>query len=121
MSAQTMPLPAQSATLADLARDEEGFLLNAHDWHPGLIAPLAAEAGLSLTDEHLTVIHYIRDSFETNQSVPEARTLLKHLRDCWGEEKATRRYLYALFPHGYGQQACKIAGMRKPRKLMLDV
>lgn len=29
--------------------------------------------------------------------------------------------LYALFPHGYGQQACRIAGMRKPLKLMLDV
>jgi tRNA 2-thiouridine synthesizing protein E len=30
-------------------------------------------------------------------------------------------YLYQLFPRGYGQQACKFAGMRKPRKLMLDV
>jgi len=29
--------------------------------------------------------------------------------------------LYALFPYGYGQQACKIAGMRKPLKLMLDI
>ncbi|MGD8875996.1 MAG: TusE/DsrC/DsvC family sulfur relay protein, partial [Gammaproteobacteria bacterium] len=53
--------------------------------------------------------------------VPEARTLLKHLQTEWGKDKATRRYLYQLFPRGYGQQACKIAGMRKPRKLMLDV
>jgi tRNA 2-thiouridine synthesizing protein E len=36
-------------------------------------------------------------------------------------EKATRKYVYQLFPYGYGQQACKIAGMRKPLKLMLDV
>ena len=43
------------------------------------------------------------------------------MRERWGEERATRRALYALFPTGYGQTACKIAGMRKPLKLMLDV
>jgi TusE/DsrC/DsvC family sulfur relay protein len=108
-------------SLAALERDEEGFLLDASDWHPGLIEPLAWEAELALTPERLEIIHFIRDYFETNLSVPEARTLLRHMRETWGEEKATRRYLYRLFPRGYGQQACKIAGMRKPRKLMLDV
>ena len=39
----------------------------------------------------------------------------------FGKEKAARKFLYQLFPYGYGQQACKIAGMRKPRKLMLVV
>ena len=38
-----------------------------------------------------------------------------------GKEIATRRYVYDLFPYGYGQQACKIAGMRKPLKLLLDL
>ncbi len=111
----------EDTALEELERDEEGFLLDAQDWHSGLIAPLAAESGLPLTPERLAVIQYIRDYFETNMSVPEARVLLKHLRTTLGEEKATRRYLYQLFPRGYGQQACKIAGMRKPRKLMLDV
>jgi TusE/DsrC/DsvC family sulfur relay protein len=107
--------------LARLDRDEEGFLLDAHDWHPGLIEAFAAEDGLELTPERCEIIHYIRVYFEENLSVPEARTLLKHLHITWGKVKATRRYLYQLFPRGYGQQACKFAGMRKPRKLMLDV
>ena len=107
--------------LARLARDEEGFLLDADDWHAGLVEPLAAESGLPLTTERRAIIHYIRDYYETNQSVPEARVVLKHMQRQWGREKGTRRYLYQLFPRGYGQQACKIAGMRKPRKLMLDV
>jgi tRNA 2-thiouridine synthesizing protein E len=107
--------------LALLARDEEGFLLDAHDWHSGLIEPLAAESGLPLTEERRAIIRYIRDYFETNQCVPEARVVLKHMQQHWGRDRATRRYLYQLFPRGYGQQACKIAGMRKPRKLMLDV
>ena len=38
-----------------------------------------------------------------------------------GKEIATRRYVYDLFPYGYGQQACKIAGMRRPLKLLLDL
>jgi len=107
--------------LAAIDRDEEGFLLDAGDWGPELIEPLASESGLELTAEHRHVIAYIREYFDSHFSVPEARTLLKHLAEVWGREKATRRYLYSLFPHGYGQQACKIAGMRKPRKLMLDV
>jgi tRNA 2-thiouridine synthesizing protein E len=107
--------------LDGLARDEEGFLLDADAWTPELAPLLADESGLELTLEHEEVIHWIRERYERNDSVPEARTLLAHLREHWGAERATRRYLYRLFPRGYGQQACKIAGMRKPRKLMLDV
>ena len=115
------PQATRSATLQRLERDEEGFLLDTADWHPELIDALAAEDGLEMTPERLQIIEYIRSYFEEFQSVPEARILLRHLRTTWGAQKATRRYLYSLFPRGYGQQACKIAGMRKPRKLMLDV
>jgi len=113
--------PPGVPTLDLLDRDEEGFLLDAGDWHPDLIEAFAAEDGLVMTPERCEVVDYIRTYFEENLSVPEARILLKHLNDAWGKDKATRRYLYQLFPRGYGQQACKIAGMRKPRKLMLDV
>ena len=54
-------------------------------------------------------------------TVPELRTSLKILKQSIGVEKATRKYIYALFSYGYGQQACKIADMRLPRKLWLDV
>jgi len=107
--------------LGAIPRDEEGFLLDAGDWYPALADALAAEAGQPLTDEHREIVRYIRHHFETLGAVPEARKLLKHLAEIWGDDKATRRYLYHLFPGGYGQVACKIAGMRKPRKLMLDV
>jgi len=119
---QTMPTHTTLPPRLDaVARDEEGFLLDASIWTPELIPLLADESDLELTPEREEVIHWIRDHFERNDSVPEARTLLAHLREHWGPERATRRYLYRLFPRGYGQQACKIAGMRKPRKLMLDV
>lgn len=111
----------ETPVLDQFDRDEEGFLEDASDWHPGLVEAFAAEDGLELTPERREIINYIREYYESNQIVPEARTILKHMQSIWGKERATRRYLYQLFPRGYGQQACKIAGMRKPRKLMLDV
>ncbi len=104
-----------------LERDEEGFLMDPELWTPELAQALAAEEDLELDAERWDVVRYVRDYWERQASVPEARTLLRHLKSEWGPEKATRKYLYRLFPYGYGQQACKIAGMRKPRKLMLDV
>jgi|SRR6056297_1331774 len=104
-----------------LERDEEGFLMDPELWTPELAQALAAEEDLELDAERWDVVRYVRDYWERQASVPEARTLLRHLKSEWGAEKATRKYLYRLFPYGYGQQACKIAGMRKPRKLMLDV
>ncbi|MDH3870923.1 MAG: TusE/DsrC/DsvC family sulfur relay protein [Gammaproteobacteria bacterium] len=53
--------------------------------------------------------------------VPELCTLLKSLREKYGKKKATRRYIYDLFPYSFGQQACKIAGIRKPLRLLLDL
>lgn len=112
--------PVQSG-LDDLERDNEGFLLDPGDWSPELMYALAAEDSLELTEEHQEVVAFVRDYFEQRQVVPEARTVLKHMKTCFAEGRATRRYLYRLFPRGYGQQACKLAGMRKPLKLMLDV
>lgn len=121
MISNQTPLRQDCQQLEELPRDEEGFLLDASDWHPDLVQEFAREEGLRVSDEVAEIVTFVRDYFEVNQSVPEARTVLRHMKEIWGPERATRRYLYRLFPRGYGQQACKLAGMRKPRKLMLDV
>lgn len=101
--------------------DEEGFLLDPFEWDRELAKVLALGEQLDMTREHWTVVEFVRQHFDERGTVPEARNVLKHLARELGKEKATRRFLQSLFPYGYGQQACKIAGMRKPRKLMLDV
>ena len=58
------------------------------------------------------MVQFVREWYEYRQAVPEARHALKDLRDKLGKEKATRKFLYSLFPYGYGQQAGKISGMR---------
>ena len=104
-----------------LRTDEEGFLEDPSEWDRDVAEIIAEQEGLPLDEARWTVVDFVREHFESNHTVPEARTVLKYLRETLGEEQATRKYLHTLFPYGYGQQACKIAGMRKPRKLMLDV
>jgi len=101
--------------------DNEGYLLDTSDWSPELAAVIARGQDMELTEERLEIVHFVRNHFEECECIPELRTLLKALREKHGKEKATRKYVYKLFPYGYGQQACKIAGMRKPLKLLLDL
>lgn len=107
--------------LRAMARDNEGFLLEPSEWNREVALAIASECKQALSDEHWQVIHFIRERYETTQVVPEARKLLRFMKEALGSDRGTRRYLYQLFPTGYGQTACKIAGMRKPLKLMLDV
>ena len=97
------------------ATDNEGYLLDPSDWNEEVAQELARRENLALSAERWAVVRFVRDWFETRQAVPEARHALKAMQTELGRDKATRKYLYQLFPYGYGQQACKIAGMRKPR------
>ena len=40
---------------------------------------------------------------------------MKHLAEVKGAASQERNDLFMLFPYGYVKQACKIAGMRRPR------
>lgn len=102
-------------------RDEYGFLTDPEDWTEDFAQQVALEENITLSDEHWTVVHSIRELYFETSRVPELRTIMKKLKENLGPDQATRKFVYQLFPYGYGQQACKIAGMRLPRKLWLDV
>jgi tRNA 2-thiouridine synthesizing protein E len=65
-----------------------------------------------LTGEHWDVLRFMRAYFEEHQVPPDARFVMRHLSQTRG---ADRNRLFDLFPYGYAGQACKIAGMRRPR------
>lgn len=111
----------QNAQGKTVERDNEGFLLDPSDWDTVVAEAIAREENLELNPQRWQIVTLVREHLEQQQSVPEARVLLRSLREQNGEDQATRKYLYQLFPYGYGQQACKIAGTRKPLKLMLDM
>jgi TusE/DsrC/DsvC family sulfur relay protein len=95
--------------------DDEGYLVNPADWSEAVAEALAAVERLALTDEHWIVIRFMREYYDGHQIAPDARHVMKHLAQVKGAGRSDRNDLFRLFPYGYVKQACKIAGMRRPR------
>jgi tRNA 2-thiouridine synthesizing protein E len=102
-------------------REISGFITDSSMWTIDFANQVADEFDLNLTEKHWEIINLIRDLYEKTQKVPELRTVLKSVSLKNPKFKIDRKYIYNLFPYGYGQQACKIAGMREPKKLWLDL
>lgn len=97
-------------------RDEEGYLVDPGDWTRAVAAALAAEEGLELTDDHWIAIRYMREYLAERGIIPDIRHVAKHLTGHLGcDKKEAKARLFELFPYGYVKQACKIAGMKRPR------
>jgi tRNA 2-thiouridine synthesizing protein E len=94
-------------------RDVEGYLVDPADWNEDIAEMLAEEEGVALTDEHWDVIRFMRDYFDKHGIAADARFVNKHLSGRMNLGAQTK--LFELFPYGYVKQACKIAGMRRPR------
>ena len=105
----------QATDLAALMpeRDAEGYLVEPGDWNEELAQVLAQEENIQLNDDHWDVIKFIRDYYEERQVAADARFVIKHLAERMGKD--AHKKLFELFPYGYVKQACKIAGMRRPR------
>ncbi|MCO5107024.1 MAG: TusE/DsrC/DsvC family sulfur relay protein [Burkholderiaceae bacterium] len=100
---------------AGVRTDEEGYLVDPGDWTPELAEWLAGREGVALTDEHWAVLRFMREYYDDHQIPADARFVIRFLARERGKGDEARDALFALFPYGYVKQACKIAGMRKPR------
>ena len=107
-----MPLEVAGHTLAV---DTEGYLVDPAQWNEQVAEALARQERIVLSDEHWAVIRFVREYYERHHIAPDARNVMKHLAEFKGAGKAGRNDLFVLFAYGYVRQACKIAGMRKPR------
>jgi TusE/DsrC/DsvC family sulfur relay protein len=107
----TQPTPDINA----LRMDDEGYLVDPGDWSEPLGELLAREERIALTDAHWVVIRFMRRYYEAHHIAPDARHVMKHLAEVRGARSEGRNELFKLFPYGYVKQACRIAGMRRPR------
>jgi TusE/DsrC/DsvC family sulfur relay protein len=97
----------------DVEIDDEGYLVDPGEWNDEIAVMLARRENIELTDDHWDVIHFMRKYLDEHQLAPDARFVIKHLTARHGP--ASRNLLFELFPYGYVKQACKIAGMKRPR------
>lgn len=95
------------------ARDAEGYLVEPEAWNEEVARELAGEIGITLGDDHWDVIRFMRDYHAEHQVAADARHVIKHLEHRY--PGAGRKRLFELFPYGYPAQACKVAGMKRPR------
>ena len=100
----------------DIATDNQGYLLAHQDWNEALALVLAKQDDFTLTPEHWEVISFVRGFYLTYNTSPAIRALTKAMKAEFGEEKASSRYLYRLFPEGPAKQATKYAGLPKPAR-----
>ena len=89
--------------------NEEGFLLHPEEWDEEMARFLALkeESLENLSEEHWSVIRFIRQHYLDHQSAPMVRTV------CKGTGVPLKR-IYDLFPSGPARGACKLAGLPKP-------
>lgn len=92
--------------------DDQGYLFDPADWTEELARELARQESIELGEAHWEVIRYMRDFFAEHQVIPDVRFVMRHLSARLG---GGRNLVFELFPLGYVKQACRIAGMRKPR------
>lgn len=89
--------------------NDEGFLNDPTQWNQDVAAFLAkSEEGLdALTDEHWSVINFIREHYLQNNLAPMVRAICK-------TTNLPLKRIYELFPSGPAKGACKLAGLPKP-------
>jgi len=88
--------------------DENGFLQDTDKWTEDIARAYAALEGVGeLTEDHWTVINYLRSYYKKNGICPMIRRALK-------ETGFNLKKLYDLFPNGPAKSACKWAGIPKP-------
>ena len=104
------------STEYQIARDPDGYLFDPLDWNETVACQLAAEEGIELNEAHWPVLRYMHERWITNRIAPDVRHVMEFLASEHGFDKKTAKtHLYKLFPYGYVKQACKIAGMQRPR------
>jgi tRNA 2-thiouridine synthesizing protein E len=101
-----------------IAIDSQGYLLDHTLWQEKLATVMANKDEFELTEAHWEVIKFVRQFYLTYNTSPAIRALTKAMKAEFGEEKASSRYLFKLFPDGPAKQATKYAGLPKPKRCL---
>lgn len=102
----------------EISTDAQGYLTHPQDWSEALAGEIARREGITLSEAHWQVIHFVRAFYLQYNTSPAMRMLVKAMAQTYGEEKGNSRYLFRLFPEGPAKQATKIAGLPKPVKCL---
>jgi len=89
---------------------ESNYLVNTDSWDTDIRDWLADKVEVSLGEEHIAAIDFIRNTYSKRKRHPNPRTIAAGLAEQYGADRGTLRYFYSLFPKGV-QQAFAVAGV----------
>jgi TusE/DsrC/DsvC family sulfur relay protein len=87
--------------------NEEGFLTDPTEWDDDLAKVLAAQIGITLTDEHWNAIRFLRKDFDAQGETPT----LRRVSTVGG---IPIKALFALFPAKPAKKMAYVSGLPKP-------
>jgi tRNA 2-thiouridine synthesizing protein E len=103
-------------TKTQVEYDTEGYLIDPEDWDESVALMLAAQEDIELDSAYWPVLNFMREYWSEHRVAPDVRHVVDFLVKEQGfEKKGAKQHLFELFPYGYVKQACKIAGMQRPR------
>ena len=100
--------------MMELNLDREGFLKELNDWNEDVAKTLAANEGITLSDDHVEIIDLVRRYYDQYQISPVTRVLVKLVREQMGEAKGNSIHLMQMFSGKPAKLVSKIAGLPKP-------
>jgi tRNA 2-thiouridine synthesizing protein E len=98
-----------TATIAghDVQINEEGFMTEPSEWNDEIAAALAGQIGIELTEEHWTVIRFLREDFEQQGETATLRRVTT-------VQGTPTKALYKLFPKKPARKMAYVSGLPKP-------
>lgn len=92
----------------DIQFDQEGFMIDPTLWNEDVASAIAREEGIDIcTEQHWSVVNFIRDHWKEHDLAPTVRMICK-------ECGVSVREIYRLFTSGPARGACRVAGLPKP-------
>jgi TusE/DsrC/DsvC family sulfur relay protein len=88
--------------------NDEGFLTDFDEWDDDVARELAAQIGIDLTDDHWTVLRFLREDFQVQGETATLRRVTKV------GGMPTKR-LFELFPGKPAKKMSYVAGLPKPK------
>ena len=86
--------------------DDEGYLVDSSQWNEDIAKGIANESDLELTDKHIEVLKFLRDTHNAGDALTIRKVGKSGIVDI--------KEFYKLFPKGPLKLSSKCAGLPKP-------
>lgn len=87
--------------------DDEGFLTDPDEWDDDVARSLAAQIGISLTEDHWRAIRFLRDDYEQQGETATLRRMA-------AISGIPIKQLFQLFPQKPAKKLAYVSGLPKP-------